>query len=356
MASQRSPDYEDDNPFELRHQSSCQEFEDQDDDGFESDSKLSDGDDTLPIHPVSALQQAFEESIVEAAEDVQYETTPRSATHPSAESRRKALLAQITYDDSWNTRWKQKPSAQCHPLAKLIAQIIFGMHLLHNHQARSDAEVVKILQAHVDDIDGFLEKTTDDFDLAINDIEERLVFLQLPMTHVDVFNIMLEDWTFRTQLVEGNDKIELIIERTAKAMNAALSDVQQGIDAIQELARYLDKVGHDWPEDYSELPAILTAMRGNQEGWLCCFRELQMSGNRLAVVLVQLGTTIGEMSRLAAAASRRTMVRCSFAYNDIKMLIPVHLGSRFFQPKCLCPSSSVQVRQWWFKSASVKTV
>lgn len=290
------------------------ELENDGDDEFDTESDLSsddddydeEEDDIAPAHPVPALQEAFEESIIEATEDVQYETTPTTSSHPSAESRRKEILEQVTYDDSWNTRWNQKASAKCHPLTKLVAQIIFGMHLLHDHQAKSDAEVVKILQAHVDDIDGFLEKSTDDFDLAIQDIEERLTFLRLPMTHLDVFEIMLEDKTFRTQLVDGNEKIEKIIKRTAKAMNAALSDVQSGINATQELAKYLDKVEPDWPQDYSELPAIFAAMRGNQEGWLACFRDLQLKGNKLGVVLVQLGTTIRDMSRMAAAASRHS--------------------------------------------------
>lgn len=277
--------------------------------GDEDEEEEDEGDaDTPPTHPVPALQQAFEESIIEATEDVQYETVPLSATHPSAELRRQQLLDQDTYDDSWNTRWRQKPSARCHPLTKLIAQIIFGMHLLYNYQAKSDAEVVKILQAHVDDIDGFLEKSTDDIDLAIEDIEERLDFLRLPMTHLDVFDVMLDDKVFRTQLIEGNDKIEKIIERTAKAMNAALSDIAKGIKAVEELAKYLDQVKDDWPEDYTELPAIFAAMRGNQDGWSECLEGLQMKGNKLGVALVQLGTIIREMNKAAASASRRSMV------------------------------------------------
>ena len=290
----------------------------------DGDQDEDDDDDATPIHPIPALQHAFEESIIEAAEDVQYDTTPTSATHPSAELRRRELLEQYTYDDSWYTRWNQQSTATCHPLTKLVAQIIFGMHLLANHQAKSDAEVVKILQAHVNDIDAFLEKATEDFDLAITDIEERRALLQLPMTHVDVFDIMLEDRTFRTQLVNGNEKIEGIIARSAKAMNASLFDVQEGINATRQLATYLDHIGPDWPRDYDELPAIYTAMRGNQQGWLNCFQDLQIKGNTLGVLLVQLGTTIADMSRLAAAASRRSMVR---RHNQRKNVAPLTLRS-----------------------------
>ncbi|GAB7357464.1 hypothetical protein MBLNU459_g0005t3 [Dothideomycetes sp. NU459] len=263
-------------------------------------------DDLPPVHPVPALQHAFEESIVDATEDALNDRPAATLLNrPTAESRRQDLLERDHYDYSWNSRWKQKPSASFHPLLKLMAQIIFGMHLLQNHQAKSDAEVVKILQAHVDEIDAFLEKTTEDFDLATKDIEERITFLRLPMTHIEVFDIMLDDKKFRTQLVEGNDKIEQIIERTAKAMNAAKYDVDKGITAVQELAKYLDGVQINWPQDDVDQAAIFVAMRGNEEGWLGCLHELQMKANSLGVALVQLGTVIGEMSKLAAVASRR---------------------------------------------------
>lgn len=267
-------------------------------------------DDLPPVHPVPALQGAFEESIIDASEEART-ARPASLNPSTAESRRQELLEREQYDDNWRTRWKQKPSASFHPLMKLMAQIIFGMHLLHHRQAKSDAEVVKILQTHVDSIDAFLETTTDDLDLAIKDIQERITFLRLPMTHLDVFDIMLDDKKFRTQLVEGNDKIEDIIERTARAMNAAILDVDKGIIATQELGKYLENVQRKWPQDDIDQAAILAAMRGNDEGWQGCLRELQMKNNTLSVALVQLGTVIGEMSKLAAVASRRNKVSTS---------------------------------------------
>ncbi|PNS21288.1 hypothetical protein CAC42_1067 [Sphaceloma murrayae] len=259
-------------------------------------------DDEAPIHPVPAMQEAFEESIQEAADGD--EDTSRTGD-PGAEARRRELLDQPTYDASWTTRWKQRPSARCHPIIKLMSQIIFGLHLLYQRQAKSDAEVVKILQVHVDEIDAFLEKTTEDFDLAMKDIDERIAFLKLPMTHVEVFDVMLDDKKFRTQLIQGNDKIEKIIERTAKAMNAALLDIQKAVNTTQQLAEYLDSVRDDWPHDTPDQSAIFVAMKGNEEGWRGCLRDLQGKGHQLGVALVQLGTVVGEMSKLAAAASRR---------------------------------------------------
>lgn len=255
-----------------------------------------------PRHPVPAMQGAFEESIYESSEP---NPQPRSKDETS-ETRRQRLLEARHYDDSWTTRWKQKPSARHHPLAKLMAQIVFGMHLLQQQAAKSDEEVVKILQTHVDEVDNFLEKTTEDFDLAIKDIAERIHFLKLPMSHPDVFGTMLEDKEFRTQLMEGNEKIESIIERTSRAMNAALLDVQRGKAATKELGHYLNAVSDEWPGEKQDLEAVLNAMRGNEQGWKYCLRELQSKAHDLRDNLDQLSTVIREMARMAAAASRRT--------------------------------------------------
>ncbi|KAK6443635.1 hypothetical protein LTR95_000462 [Oleoguttula sp. CCFEE 5521] len=268
------------------------------------DATTSDDEDALamepPTHPVPAMQAAFEESILESTEDDQ----PRSI-EASAETRRQKILDAAHYDDSWTTRWEQKPSAQHHPLVKLMAQIVFGMHLLQQQAAKSDEEVVKILQTHVDEVDNFLERTMEDFDLAIKDIEERIKFLKLPMAHLDVFETMLEDRKFRTQLLEGNDKIEKIIDRTTRAMNAALLDAQQGKVATKDLGRYLDTIEEGWPKEKEDLDAIYGAMRGNEQGWKQCLRDVQQKGIELKDNLHQLASVISEMSRLAAAVSRR---------------------------------------------------
>lgn len=255
-----------------------------------------------PRHPVPAMQGAFEESIYESSEP---NPQPRSKDE-SAETRRQRVLEARQYDDSWTTRWKQRPSARHHPLAKLMAQIVFGMHLLQQQAAKSDEEVVKILQTHVDEVDNFLEKATEDFDLAIKDIAERIHFLKLPMAHPDVFGTMLEDKQFRTQLMEGNEKIENIIERTSRAMNASLLDVQRGKAAAKELGHYLNAVSDEWPGEKQDLEAVLNAMRGNEQGWKHCLKELQNKAHDLRDNLDQLSTVIREMARMAADASRRT--------------------------------------------------
>lgn len=291
-----------------------------------SDSSDTDDDDNTatmppPRHPVPSMQGAFEESIYESSEPNPH---PKS-TDTTAESRRQRVLEVDHYDDAWTTRWKQKPSARHHPLAKLMAQIVFGMHLLHQQAAKSDEEVVKILQTHVDEVDNFLEKTTDDFDLAIKDIAERIRFLKLPMSHADVFGKMLEDKPFRTQLMEGNDKIENIIERTSRAMNAAVLDMQKGKAATKELGFYLNSVSDDWPGEKQDLEAVLTAMRGNEQGWKHCYRELQAKSIELRDDLDELSTVIREMARMASAASRRARANgkaTSAAQSQMSAAIP----------------------------------
>lgn len=276
-----------------------------DNDEEDDDDNYNDDADTAsmapPRHPVPSMQGAFEESINESSQP----NRRRKSTGANAEERRQRVLEDQHYDDSWTRRWKQSPGARHHPLAKLMAQIVFGMHLLQQQAAKSDEEVVKILQTHVDEVDTFLEKTTEDFDLAIRDIQERIRYLKLPMSHVEVFGTMLEDKQFRTQLLDGNDKIENIIERTSRAMDAALLDVHKGKASTKELEQYLHSVEDEWPGEKQDLEDVLTAMRGNQEGWKFCFRDLQKKGTQLRDLLDHLTTVIGEMSRMAAEASRR---------------------------------------------------
>lgn len=266
------------------------------------DDAESDAIEEPPVHPVSSMQGAFEESILESTEG---HDVARPSTSTNAESRRHRLLEAQQYDDAWATRWKQRPGARYHPLLKLMSQVIFGMHLLQQQQAKSDEEVVKILQTHVNEIDTFLERTSEDFDLAIADTEERIRHLKLPMQHIEVFKVMLDDKKFRTQLLDGNDQIEKIIDRTARAMNAALMDVQKGLQATRELGQYLGDVQEQWPRRKRDIANVYGAMLGNEQGWMKYLKDLQTKGNNLGNHLIQLGMVIGEMSKLAAAASRR---------------------------------------------------
>lgn len=276
---------------------SVSEGEDVDEAGDDTDS----GAMEPPVHPVTAMQAAFEESIVESTMEF-----GRTSPERDAEARRQKLLNSPQYDHSLNSRWNQRKTAQHHPLMKLLAQIVFGMHLLQQEQAKSEEEVVKILQKHVNEVDAFLERTSEDFELAIKDIEERIKFLKLPMKHLDVFNIMLEEKKFRKSLLEGNEKIEKIIERTTQAKKAALLDMKIGVDAVKELRQYLDGVSDQWPREKRAISDVFGAMRGNEQGWSGYLEDLQGKGRTLELNMANLAGTIAQMSKLAAAASRRS--------------------------------------------------
>lgn len=256
-----------------------------------------------PQHPVPQLQGPFEESMMESLNE-----TEDGEENTDSVARRKLLLQRERYERVCAGRWKQRPGEKFHPLWKLSAQLSFGIHLLAQGLAKSEEEVMRILQSHVDDIDGFLERTTEDFDLAQSDVDERLRYLRLPLEHVDVFDHMLDDRAFRTSIVEGNEKIEHIVERTSEAMKDALKDVQKGIDATGALGKYLTELKSTWTDRTAELEAVYVAMVGNVEGWTSAFMELHTQGNRLAVSLVQLAGIVAEMQRRAGVASRKVLV------------------------------------------------
>jgi hypothetical protein len=255
-----------------------------------------------PVHPVRSMQAAFEESIVESTEG----NKPKPSLELNAEERRKQLLESTEYDVSWAARWKQKENARYHPTEKLISQIVFGLHLLQQQQAKSEEEVVKILQTHVNEVDTFLERTAEDFQLALNDIEERIRFLKLPMAHQDVFETMLGDKKFRTQLLDGNEKIVTIIDRTTKAKNASMLDIHKCNHANRELGKYLDRVQNSWPKGKRGIAEVYGAMRGNEHGWTRYLKDLQARGSNLGQGLTDLANLVGEMSKMASAASKRS--------------------------------------------------
>lgn len=261
-----------------------------------------------PRHPIRSLQGALEESLIENSD-------PRKARWPALPSqmvdsttRRRMLLQQIESDEAYVTRWRQRPDERFHPLTKLIAQISFGIHLLHRGFVKSDGEVIRILQTYVGEVDSFLEQTTEDFDLALGDIDERIKCLRLPLEHDEIFDSMLEDRVFRKQIVDGNEKIEQIINRTEVAMNDALDDVQHGLEATKELAKYLVRLDRKWSHRTDEQEDVYAAMSGNSEGWFRCFFSLQTKGHSLSMMMMQLGTVVSELQRRAGIASRKNIV------------------------------------------------
>ena len=262
----------------------------------------------VPTHPIASMQEAFAESMEEASR-ASTPCIPKTRLG-TASARRKLLIDQDISEETHALRWKEDVGQQYHQLWKLTAQISFGFYLLLNGIARNEDQVMTILQGHVDEIDEFLETTLDDFDLAQDDINERLKFLKFPLENIDVFDAMLEDRAFRLQIVNGNERIEHVIQRTAKAMNDALGDVQQGLNACKEFTTYLTEEADRavWRDDRPDMEAVFEAMKGNVEGWYRASVLLQTKGNHLGVALVQLGSIVAEMDRRAGEISRNTRV------------------------------------------------
>ena len=65
-----------------------------------------------PMHPIPAMQGAFDESILESTTEDAKQTL---SMHGNAEIRRQKLLESQQYDDTWTTRWRQRSTAQHHP-------------------------------------------------------------------------------------------------------------------------------------------------------------------------------------------------------------------------------------------------
>lgn len=88
-------------------------------------------------------------------------------------------------------------------------------------------------------------------------------------------------------------------------MNSAVFDIEAGIKSTEELSVYLSGVKRRWPMNNIEIADVLSAMKGNEEGWMTYLRDLQRKGSVLAKNLHVLNAIVAEISKRAAAASRR---------------------------------------------------
>ncbi|BCR94190.1 uncharacterized protein AKAW2_11236A [Aspergillus luchuensis] len=255
-------------------------------------------------HPISQLQGPFEESIQEAIGI----GNGRWVANIDAQSRRKILLESPNYERLCGRKWRQRADERYHPLWKLIAQMSFGVHLLVGKLAKSDVEVLKILQVHVDEMDGFLKRTSEDFLIIQIDVRTRSKYLSLPLENLMVFDEMLEDRSFRGSMIEYNDRIEHAIDRFATAIEDSLKDIQKGREAVGALWTYLQQSA----EKHSPLPvrllAVYQAMLANAEGWNIALSNLRRKGVALQSALLQLGLATTELQRRVGVASRKAVV------------------------------------------------
>ncbi|KAL2021402.1 hypothetical protein VTK56DRAFT_7155 [Thermocarpiscus australiensis] len=258
-----------------------------------------------PQHPIPSMQQAFAESLVEATYG---NAVPKPKLRTGdAKARREELLDQAKSDPHPTALWRRRPGQKTHEICRLMAQISFGVYLLLNGMANSQILVVSILQGHIDEVDEFLETTLEDMDLATKDMKDRIEHLRVPMDNIGVFERMLEDRSFRLQILEGNQKIEHILARTQVALKQTMQDLAEGITATRDFTIYLAEQQHgSWRRERPDVIDIYDAMKGNTDGWFNAFMDLQAKGSALNALMVRLADIVSEMERRAGEVSRKT--------------------------------------------------
>lgn len=261
----------------------------------------------IPLHPIPSMQEAFAESLEEA-------TKPDLGPKPrlrdqNPKQRREQLLDQDRSQGPPNRVWRFRPGQRCHELRKLVAQISFGVELLIKGMANSNAQVLSILQGHIDEVDEFLEAAMEDVHEATTDLKQRLDFLKVPLQNMDVFEQMLENRKFRLQIVEGNVKIEHILARTSTAHTQTIRDVSEGLWGVKQFSKYLQDNEHgSWRLNRPDVVDVFEAMKGNTEGWHSAFTALESNSTLLSGLLVQLSSLVGDIDKKAGEVSRRTRV------------------------------------------------
>ncbi|KAF3936730.1 hypothetical protein ABW19_dt0201480 [Dactylella cylindrospora] len=226
-----------------------------------------------PTHPIPSMQGPFVESMRFPDVDVENAINPKG------------------YDLKY------------HPLVKVIAQIAFGIHLLHKRIAKSETEVVRILEKHVDDINKFLNKSTSKFDVAIADIEERHKNLKTAIDNSSVFEKMLAtDPAFRQQISEGNKKVEFVVKKTTIAMEKNLRDVYEGMRGLSELHKYMNSIKKGWKN--TSHVRNYGVMVSNVEVWGRCFETLRKAGVNLSTSLEKLRHVITQVDKRVKKATK----------------------------------------------------
>ncbi|KAF7116085.1 hypothetical protein CNMCM5793_004006 [Aspergillus hiratsukae] len=312
-----------------------------------------------PVHPIPQLQGPFEESILETSQEKDSQWT----VHLDAQSRRRELLENAEYERLCGRKWRQRagerhvkfhmtssralslPSTnkligyRYHPLWKLTSQIAFGVHLLAKGLAKSNMEVLKILQRHVDEFDGFIERNTEDYFIIQVDVRTRIQYLSLPLQNLDIFDEMLQDRNFRLAMVEYNEQIEHAVDRFSMAVKDSLKDIQKGREAMGALWHYIGQSAKENRPLPSDLAAVYNAMLANTEGWNTALSKLSRKGMALESALAQLGLAITEMQRRVGVASRRDVV--SLLQNSNGAFHHRSSKKRFFgRPLSIRPSRS----------------
>lgn len=262
----------------------------------------------VPTHPISEMQEAFAESLEEVT--LGAATEKPKLREVDARERRERLLEQGKDDEPFDARWRYRPGQQQHEVFKLIAQISFGVYLMLNGMANDNTQVVTILQGHISEVDEFLEVTLEDLNQATRDLNERLEYLQLPMANGRVFEEMLEDRNYRAEILEGNEKIDHVLGRTNAAMKQWDDDVDAGLQCTTAFQEWLNgEKNAQWRNDRPDLVDIFDAMKGNADGWISAFDDMNAKTQEMNSIIIRLMTIMAEIEKKAGEISRKTWVR-----------------------------------------------
>ena len=267
---------------------------------------------TFPLHPLPNMQAPFEESMLDATGETGH--VPYVISKKGVKTRQQLLCreegaSELSWNFTYNCHWRNNPKGKFHPLRKTVAQIVFGVHLLHQHLEKSVADVADILLKHVNELDSFLQRANEDLESSLKDMMFRHKCLKVPMEHVNEFDRLLEDHAYRIQLLDGNIVIERTIGRMSEMLNDYLIDINTFQEANGELDFYLLEVGNAWTYHNEDVGRIYSAMCGNTGGWSQFLQSLIIKAERLGVVLVQVSSYCNEIEKRCGAASRRSMVR-----------------------------------------------
>jgi hypothetical protein len=307
-------------PFRRPSQRSPRSFQDHDSYAWQDERDKRIMTATFPIHPIASMQAPFEESMLDATGETGH--VPFVAPKRGVKTRQQLMCRDETaLEPSWNftysCHWRHNPKGKFHALTKTIAQIIFGVHLLHQHLEKSVADVADILLKHVNELDSFLQRANDDLESSMKDMLFRHKCLKVPMEHVNEFDRLLEDRSYRAQLLDGNIVIERTIGRMSQLLNDYLVDINIFREANQELDMYLADVGDAWTYRNEDIGRIYSAMCGNTGGWSQFLQSLVAKAERLGVVLVQVSSYCNEIEKRCGAASRRSLVSLPVIFSII---------------------------------------
>ncbi|KAF2751642.1 hypothetical protein M011DRAFT_394330 [Sporormia fimetaria CBS 119925] len=265
----------------------------------------------FPMHPLPSMQAPFEESMLDATGETGY--VPFQNPDKNLDTRQQLLckehdLAELEWNFTYNCHWRNNPKGKFHPLLKTLAQIVFGVHLLHQHLEKSVADVADILLKHVNELDSFLQRANEDIEASLKDMLFRRKCLKVPMEHVHEFDRLLDDRTYRAQLLDGNVTIERTITRMSILLNDYLLDMSTVRDATQALDIYLSNIRNSWVNADEDVGRIYAAMCGNASGWSQFLQSLVAKAEKLGVVLVQVSSYCNEIEKRCGAASRRSLI------------------------------------------------